>query len=84
MEHRNSTKNSQASPINEAVAPYHAGQSSALDLEFPDWSGQDRPAPTATVEDIHRLSLSLLGRNPLPQDFDERRLKRKVSVEFIL
>ncbi len=84
MEPLNSTKNSPASALNEAVTPYRVAPSPAPDLEFPDWSGHLRPAPTATMEDIHRLSLSLMNKRTLPADFDERRLKAKVAVEFHL
>lgn len=84
MEPPSSTKSSPAFALNEAVTPYRVAQSPAPDLEFPDWSGQLRPAPTATMEDMHRLSLSLMKQRTLPPDFDERRLKAKVAVEFHL
>jgi hypothetical protein len=84
MEPVNSTKNSSAPALSEATAPYRTGPVSALDLEFPDWSGQLRPAPRATVEEMHKLSESLLRRLALQSSFDERRLKAKVSAEFSL
>jgi hypothetical protein len=70
--------------MNEAVPPYRSEPLPDLELEFPDWSGQRRGMPSATMENIHRKSLSLLSQNSLPTDFDERRLKNKVSVEFKL
>ena len=70
--------------MNEAVAQYKTARSSALDLEFPDWSGMERCPPTASMEKIHKLSLSLQSRIPSSPDLEEQRLKDKVSVEFEL
>ncbi len=84
MEPVNSTKSSSAPALNEPAAPYGVAGSSALDLDFPDWSGQVRQASLATANDMHRLSESLLSRIVHQPDFDERRLKMKVTAEFSL
>ncbi len=84
MEPPKSTKSSPDSALNEAGTAYRAGNSLNLDLEFPDWSGQARPEPTATMDDIHRLSLSLLAQRQLPSDLDQRRLQAKIREEFKL
>ncbi|MBI5774470.1 MAG: hypothetical protein HZA89_12090 [Verrucomicrobia bacterium] len=77
-------KNSPAPAPNEPGTPRPAAGASALELEFPDWSGQVRPPSTATADEMHRLSEALLPRLVQQPDFDERRLKAKVSAEFSL
>lgn len=80
----NSTTSSSTPVRNEPAAREGGEGSHALDLDFPDWSGQVHPVSSVTASDMHRLSESLLARLVYPPDFDERRLKAKVAAEFSL
>ena len=84
MEPSKFTPNLQQPAVREIAPEYRSGFDSALDLDFPDWSGQKRAPSTATADDMHRLSEMLLPRITSRPGFDEERLKSRNSVEFIL
>ena len=84
MEPSKFTPNLQQPAVHEIGPEHRSGFDSALDLDFPDWSGQKSAPSTATVDDMHRLSEMLLPRITSRTGFDEERLKSKVTVEFSL
>lgn len=84
MELKKSTTNLSLPAVRETGPEYRSGFDSGLELEFPDWSGQNSVPSTATADDMHRLSEMLLPRITTRPGFDEERLKSKIAVEFVL
>jgi len=76
--------NSCVSSSPESGSWHEKSATTALALEFPDWSGHRSAPPAVSAEEMQRYNESLLPFATAVPGFDERRLAAKVGVEFVL